>query len=122
MRVSSPSASSSSTLSENDKLAADPAASGKTKPKLIVNGVEKNPRPADVSGRPTKKQKTSEDGAAVATATAHPSHGEQKQRVGGRNEMPPRTNGRFMRVDPDKFRAHVVGENRYDAKVCPEKM
>jgi hypothetical protein len=101
--------------------------SGKAQPSDTKTTADKgakteSPQPDAGAVRVTKRRRTSDSGAAVAVATTHTPNedglqgdAKVKHEANGRSN----TSERFKRVDPVKFKAHVVGENRYDAKVRP---
>ena len=70
----------------------------------------------------TKKRRTSDGSAPVSTTASRdePSSvgGAKVNSENGNGQKDKATKARFKRVDPDKYKAHVIGENRYDAKVC----
>jgi hypothetical protein len=57
----------------------------------------------------TKKRRTTQSGGAIVTATTHASKASHPAQ---------RSNERFKRIDPEKYQAHVIGDNEYRAKVC----
>lgn len=70
-----------------------------------------------------KKLRTSTNGAAVATATTKTSRMEENGSKFTGNGNGNEKNGRksntpFQRFDPAKIPAHVIKDNRYEAKVC----
>jgi hypothetical protein len=68
----------------------------------------------------TKKRRTTEGGASVATAVVvNIAEGNGGGAERGKNGKPARkVNAPFRRVDPDKVNPTVMMDNRYEVKVC----
>jgi hypothetical protein len=68
------------------------------------------PTHAGAEINPTKKRRTTQSGGATVTATTQHTHSKAPRPA-------QRSNERFKRIDPEKYEAHVVGDNEYRAKV-----
>ena len=101
------SASKSSSDSETDEV---PSTRAKLRP-----GSKK-----DATSTPevqaTKKLRTSENGAAVTTATTQ-ENGTTRPGGGENRKNGVKSNAPFQRFDPSKVPTHIVKDNRYEAKV-----
>lgn len=97
----------------NSKMDEDSSVNAKPQPSL------KKDATSNSEVQVTKRLRTSEDGAAVSTATTKENGTRSAGNGSGNNGKNGRkSNTPFQRFDPSKIPVHNVKDNRYEAKVC----